>query len=133
MSDNEIQVTVVRYPDRRSFMMRYIDPVTGKQKARSTATTNRREAERAAAKWEQELHQGTYRPRRNITWAEFRERYEAEKLATLASSTQKTAATSLNHLERIINPLKLAAVNAETLSKFQATLRRKKRRRPRSA
>ena len=127
MTDNAVQVTVIRYPDRRSFMMRYVDPVTGKHKARSTGTTNRREAERAAAKWEQELHQGTYRPKRNITWAEFRERYEAEKLATLAPSTQKTAATSLNHLERIINPLKLAAVNAEILSKFQATLRQEKK------
>jgi integrase len=124
MSDDEIQVVVVQYPDRRFFMMRFVDPVTGKQKARSTGTTVRREAERIAAKWEQELQQGTYRPKRNITWDEFRERYEQEKLSSLAPSTQKTAATAMNHLERIINPLKLASVNAETLSRFQAALRR---------
>jgi integrase len=124
MTDNEIRVAVVQYPDRRSYMMRYVDPVTGKQTARSTGTTVRREAERIAAKWEQELQQETYRPKRNITWEEFRERYEAEKLAGLAETTQKTAATAMNHLERVINPLKLAAVNAETLSKFQAALRR---------
>ncbi len=124
MSDNEIQVMAVRYADRRYFMMRYVDPVTGKQKARSTGTTIRREAERVAAKWEQELQQGTYRPKRNITWDEFRERYEQEKLSSLAPSTQKTAATAMNHLERIVDPLKLASVNAETLSKFQAALRR---------
>jgi integrase len=127
MKDNEIQVVVVRYPDRRHFMMRYVDPVTGKQKARSTGTTVHRDAERAAARWEQELQQGTYRPKRNITWAEFRERYELEKLASLAESTQRAASTALNHLERILDPLKLSAVNSENLSKFQAALRQEKK------
>ena len=127
MSDSEIRVTVVQYPDRRCLMMRYVDPVTGKQNARSTGTRIRRDAERVAAKWEQELQQGRYRPKRNITWEEFRERYETEKLASLASSTQKTAATAMNHLERLIDPLKLSSVNAETLSKFQASLRREEK------
>ncbi len=124
MSDNTIQVTVIKYPDRRYLMMRFVDPVTGKQKARSTGTKIHREAERIAAKWEQELQQGTYRPKRNITWDEFREKYELEKLSSLAPSTQRTSATAMNHLERIIDPLKLAAVNVETLSQFQAILRR---------
>jgi integrase len=124
MSENEIKVAVVKYPDRKYLMMRYTDPITGKQKARSTGSTNHREAERIAAKWEQELQQSTYHPKRNITWDEFRERYEDEKLSSLAPSTQKTAATAMNHVERIINPLKLASLSAETLSRFQAALRR---------
>jgi integrase len=123
MSETEINVTVVKYPDRRFYMMRYVDPVTGKQKARSAGTSDRRAAERAAAKWEAELREGRYQPPRRITWAEFRERYESEKLASLALSTQKTAATAMNHVERVIDPMRLAALTAETLSQFQSKLR----------
>ncbi|MEN6496074.1 MAG: site-specific integrase [Thermoguttaceae bacterium] len=124
MSEPDIKVTVVKYPDRKFLMMRYTDPITGKQKARSTGTTIRREAERIAAKWEQQLQEGRYQPTRKISWADFRERYESEKLSSLAESTQKTAATAMNHLERVINPLRLASVTTETLSLFQSQLRK---------
>ena len=124
MSDSEIKVVVVKYPDRKFLMMRYTDPITGKQKARSTGTTVRREADRIAAKWEQQLQEGRYQPPRKISWAEFRERYESEKLSSLAESTQRTAATALNHLERVINPERLASVTTDTLSLFQAKLRK---------
>ena len=30
MTDNDIKVLVVKYPDRRFLMMRYIDPITGR-------------------------------------------------------------------------------------------------------
>ena len=60
MSNSEIEVRVVKYPDRKYLMMRYIDPITGKQIARSTRTTKRWEAERLAAKWEAELREGRY-------------------------------------------------------------------------
>ena len=123
MSENEIQVTVVKYPDRKYFMMRYIDPITGKQVARSTRTTRRREAERIAAKWEAELQDGRYRPASKITWAEFREQYEEQKLATLADKTQESAATAMNHLERVIGPKRLISLTSATLSRFQTALR----------
>ena len=48
MTDHDIRVTVVSYPDRRHFVMRYVDPATGKQIARSTKCTRLRVAERAA-------------------------------------------------------------------------------------
>ena len=44
MSDQKIQVVVVKYPDRKYLMMRYVDPATGKQEARSTKTTDRGKA-----------------------------------------------------------------------------------------
>ena len=124
MSEENIQVTVVKRSDRKYFMMRYIDPVTGKQAARSTRTTRRREAERIAAKWEAELHEGRYRPASKITWAEFREQYEEQKLATLADKTQESAGTAMNHLERVINPKRLISLTSATLSRFQAALRK---------
>ena len=123
MSDNPIKVLVVKYPDRRYLMMRYVDPITGKQMARSTGTAVRREAERTAAKWEAELQENRYTRPSNISWSEFRERYETEKLASLAPNTLETAVTALNHLEEMINPQKLTALTSEVISKFQSKLR----------
>ena len=52
MAANEIKVSVVKYRDRKNLMMRYKDPISGVLYARTTKTTNKRDAERAAAKWE---------------------------------------------------------------------------------
>ncbi len=121
---SEIRVTVVKYPDRKQLMLRYVDPVTGAHKAKSARTTNRREAERAAAKWEAELQEGRYQPTVRITWAEFRERYEDEKLASLSENTAEATAAAFNHLEAIINPKNLQVLDATVLSRFQAALRK---------
>lgn len=123
MSENEIKVTVTKFADRPCFVMRYVDPVTGKRHARSTEATTRREAERAAAKWEAELQEGRYQVSCNISWKEFRERYEGEKLASLAKATLDSASTAMNHLERLINPRNLTVLTPTILSKLQAKMR----------
>jgi integrase len=124
MPDYRPKVVVVRYPDRPYFMMRYVDPVTGQHRARSTRTKVRRDAERAAAKWEAELLTGEYRPPCNISWEEFRERYEMEKASALAVNTANATATAFNHLERVVNPKYLGALTSVVLSQFQAKLRK---------
>lgn len=124
MPDYRPKVVVVRYPDRPNFMMRYADPVTGRQRAKSTRTKVRREAERMAAKWEAELLAGQYRPPCNISWEDFRERYEMEKAAALAVNTANAASTAFNHLERVIDPKYLGVLNSVVLSQFQAKLRK---------
>ena len=53
--EEQIRVYVVKYPGRTNLMMRYLDPLSNKQVARSTGTSKQREAERIAAKWESEL------------------------------------------------------------------------------
>jgi integrase len=121
---DEIHVYVVQEKDRTNLTMRYVDPVTGRQVKRSAGTSNRKEAERRAAVWQDELVTGRYSRPSKISWEEFRERYEAERLAGLAPKTQKTAMTALNHFERIINPQKLASVTTAALSRFQAELRK---------
>ena len=116
MSDNEIKVTVTKYANRKYFVMRYVDPVTGKRHPRSTKATTRRDAERAAAKWEAELQEGRYQAPCNISWSEFRERYELEKLASLAKATLESASTAMNHLERLISPKNLMVLTPTVLS-----------------
>ena len=124
MSAQDISVWVIRYRDRPHFTMRFVDPVTGRQCARSTGTNIRREAERLAAKWESELRNGKYQPPSKIDWARFRERYEQEKGASLAENSLSTAISAFNHLERIVHPGKLASINSSVLSQFQAKLRK---------
>ena len=121
MSD-DIRVSVASYGEGRCLMMTYRDPVTGKKVAKSTGKTKRREAERAAAVWQDELNSGRYQAPSKLTWDEFRERYEAEKLASLAPATQMAAAVSLDYLERVINPDRLAKLTSATMSRFQAKL-----------
>ncbi len=123
MPDHNLRVTVIKYPDRKYLMMRYVDPYTGKQVARSTGTTRRREAERAAAQWEAELHEGRFVPQSNISWNAFRERYEAEVLPGLADKTGVMVGTVFNTVEKILSPRKLRDLTADRLSYFQAKLR----------
>ena len=69
------------------------------------------------------MNTGRYMTPSKMTWAEFRKRYEEEKLATLADRTVETAVSALNHLERVLNPDRLSKLTAATMSRFQAKLR----------
>ena len=122
MSD-EINVKVTKYADRKNWIMYYIDPVTEKTVPRSTKRTNQRDAERAAAKWEADLRAGRYHADSRITWSDFRERYESEKLSSLAVRSLQAASAAMNHLERVIDPKRLSSITSATMSRFQADLR----------
>ena len=120
---DEIHVTVASYGDGRNLMMVYFDPTTGKKVAKSSGTTDRKTAIGKAAVWEDELNSGRYQAPSRLTWAEFCRRYEAEKLATLAERTQNTAKSALNHIERVLNPDRLAKLTPTVMSRFQSKLR----------
>src|ERR1700733_5492693 len=119
----EFKVTVVKYPDRTNLMLRYIDPITGKQQCKSAKTTIKRDAERAAAKWECELRDGRYAAPCRIARADFRRRYEDEALPSLAERTAESRCTVMNHVDRILSPRLLSDVTAERLSYFESKLR----------
>ena len=89
--NDEVSVSVASYGEGRNLMMVYFDPISGKKVAKTSGTTNRRAAERVAAVWQDELNSGRYQAPNRLTLAEFRERYEAEKLAGLAPKTQLVA------------------------------------------
>lgn len=125
MSDG-IRVTVASYGEGRCLMMTYIDPTTGKKRARTSGTSDRREAERAAGVWEDELNSGRYCPPSRLTWSDFRTRYEAERLATMSASYRRSAGSAFNCLERLLDPGRLAALNTAAMSRFVAKLRQEK-------
>jgi len=92
----EIRVHVVKYPDRDNLVMRYKDPMSGRVVSRSTGATKRKEAEKAAAKWEAELQEGRWAPRNKTTWEGFREQYEDHVLPGLAERTAGKVAAVFN-------------------------------------
>jgi hypothetical protein len=120
---DEIKVHVCQYPDRANLVMRYVDPFSGKQVQRSTGTTKRKEADKAAGKWEAELNEGRYKKQSRTTWAEFRERYEDEVLPAFAEGTGENKGTVLNHIEATINPQLVRELTTARLSAFVKMLR----------
>jgi len=123
MSD-EIRVKVNSYGPGRPLSLVYIDPVSGRKKAKSSGTTDWREAERLAGELEKELRSGRYAPPSKVTWGQFVERYTQEKLSALRPKSRSSALESLGKLNRLFSPDKLAKATAALLSRFQAELRK---------
>src|SRR5688572_25045992 len=120
---DEIIVHVTKHGDRKFLIMYYDDPITGEREQRSTKETDRVAAERVAGKWEAELREGRYKPTSNITWDEFRERYENEVVTSFAPSTADTLNGVFNAVARICKPDRLKKLTAERLSYFQSEFR----------
>ena len=119
----EIKVKVHSYGSGRPLSLVYFDPISGKKKAKSSGSTDWREAERLAGELQKELEAGRYVSPSKITWEQFRERYKAEHLASLKPNTVKSATYALDAIETHLNPDRLIKVNAAALSKLQSKLR----------
>lgn len=63
-----IRVFVTSYGKDRPLMMRYRDPATGKRIAMSSGTYSQKEAEREAAKWEQDINAQRWTPGVKMSW-----------------------------------------------------------------
>lgn len=121
-----IKVHVIPKKGRKYLYMRYIDPETGTEHARSTKKTVRRDAERQAGKWEKELNEGTYKAPSRLSVGEFREKYQTEKLSGLSANYQASMHATFEHFESIIGEsLLLSRITSEVASRFQSGLREK--------
>lgn len=118
-----IRVTLIDPADRRYLLARWIDPITGKSKYRSTGTTIRREAERFAARLETELDDANAQQTVRTTWKEFRNRYEAEVAPTKAKKTWLKTRTMFTTFERLVGAKFLHAIDGRVVSTFAAKLR----------
>jgi integrase len=120
-------VHVVDYGPHRSLVLRYTDPMDGRQKTKSAKTRSKKEALKAAGQWQDELRSGRYHAASKIAWDEFRERYENEVLAALSAGTAHKAQGVFNHVEAILRPRLLRDLTEQRLSHLQAELRGKGR------
>ena len=106
---------------------RYADPVTGKWVERSTGTNTKCEAERVAAKWEAELHDGRYQKPSRISWEEFREDYSQTALTQKRPKTAESYDATFNVFERLVGSKYLASVDSKVVTSFTRALRTKQR------
>ena len=122
MSD-EIRVTVCKYPNRANLVLRYIDPLTGRQKTKSAGTADEAKAIGAAAVWQDELRTGRYQAPSKMTWAEFRQRHETEFQPSMAHQTRLKFTTTFNLVERLLRPARVRDVTTAAISRWVVALR----------
>ncbi|PQO44218.1 tyrosine-type recombinase/integrase [Blastopirellula marina] len=119
----DIKVLITQRDGRKFWQAYYVDPISGKQKFRSTKATSKRDAERFAGKWEAELRSGKFKAASKITWEEFTDRFILSHCSGLAEKTRYAYESAFSAIKRNIGPNMLRDVTAETLAKFQTKMR----------
>lgn len=118
-----VKVTVIKRDNSNNYYARWIDPVTFRERRKSTKTKIKRDAERFALRLEKEINEGSYYDQSRTKWADFKERYETEVFPGFAEESVNKANLTFRHVESIINPNLLIQVDADALSKLVKELR----------
>ena len=116
MADDSIRVSVVRFGDRKNLMLRYTDPATGRVVHKSAGTSNKREAERAAGRLQQQLEAGGGRRSPKMDWSAFVDLWETQATGGLSPSTVDSYRATINVFERPCRAAKLADVTSPMVS-----------------
>ncbi|MHC4879481.1 MAG: tyrosine-type recombinase/integrase [Planctomycetota bacterium] len=117
-----VSVYVFERKNRSSYYLGYRCPATGRKKTRSAKTSNRREAERAAALWEQQIN--TIGSANGSTpWADFVELYDERHLSHLRESARDAALSALRIFHRHARPRTVGAVTPMMISDWLSTYR----------
>jgi integrase len=120
---DSVKVSVVKYPDREHLVLRWRDPITGKPRCKTSGTTRRRDAERAAGKLEKEISEGQHGPAARMNWPEFRHYHETHCLRALKDRTGDAYNCALNVFERFHKPERLTDITAARVTAWQTQLR----------
>lgn len=122
----EIRVRLRLKPDRENYQMYYVDHVTGEDVTKSARTSDVRQAERAASKWESELEEcGPVK--RAMSWDEFRVYYEDNHLVAKSAKTRSLTATAMNSMERSVGkPKRLDLIDSQLIARLVADWRKLK-------
>jgi integrase len=128
MHEKRVTVWVQQFKDRKSLMLQWIDPDTGKRKSRSAETDDPGQAEKARGDLEYELNHGKYQEVSRMTWERFRELFEEEYVSGLRPNTQRNHRNTLDLFEELCGPKQLRGITERTLSVFVAGMRKRKTR-----
>lgn len=123
-----IRVRVFRREGRPYFEAQWEDPVTGRKKTRSTKKTIKRDAERFAAKLEDELARGVYRDPARTTWEDARKLYEAEAFPVQSPRGRRKMLDTFSIVERVTSPARLAGFSEDQIAAVCQYLRVEKQR-----
>lgn len=120
-----IKVKVQKRSARKFWEYVYLDPDTGKEVVKTTKCKTRRDAERFAARKEDQLNNGG--ELLHLTWAEFDIRYTEEVLEGQRPKSQKKMRAVFNVFKRLSKPNMMMGITASTISKYKGKLRRRGR------
>lgn len=118
-----LTVYLFRREGRKHFECQWRDPVTGRLKTKTTGTAIKRDAERFRVRLEDELLKGEWFDAGNVTWEDFRRRFEKEYGTAISEKAGDTYKTVFNHVEKYVAPKFLAAVDSVQISRMTAKLR----------
>jgi integrase len=118
-----VKVTVVRFSGREHLMLRYTDPITKKRVHKSAETASKKDAERAAALWEQELNNGSFKPASAKSWEEFRHDFETEHLAHQSNNYWSLYQATFNGFEKLTGIVDMADAH-RLMHKYEVALRK---------
>lgn len=124
MLNGEPKIWLARTAKSPCWVIRYVDPETGRTLQKSTGTTKKKDAERKLGELRADLLTGRYAGPANSCWTTFREKYEADVLPGFKDMTIKKADTVLDAVERILRPKKLGDLTASRISTFVSELRK---------
>nr|WP_261360773.1 site-specific integrase [Aeoliella straminimaris] len=103
--------------------MRYFDQYTQKHVTKSSGCTKKKDAEKKAGVWEDELRRGVYVPTNRSSWESFIEHYKANKLNTKGEGTATTYLATVNVFEKYAKPQRLADFTTDRVTRFVADCR----------
>lgn len=121
--NNTVRVKVVYRRDKQKYVLRWTDPFTRMSKEKSTAATSRREADRLAGELQSALLEGRHNEPCRLSWDDFRTAYETQRCVSFKKSSQAAYASTLNHVERLLRPVKVSEVNTPACSRLQTQMR----------
>lgn len=122
MGEKRISVWVQQFKDRRTLMLQWIDPETGRRKSKSSGTDDPAKAETKRADLEYELNHGHYQEPSKLDWEHFRQMFEEEYVAGLRPRSAEKYTTVLDVFEQIILVNLKAALNWTVNQKFLPSL-----------
>lgn len=121
-----IRVWVQRFKDREFPALQWIDPDSKKRKSVSAGTAEPKEIEQKLADKEYELNNGLHFEKSKLTWARFRELFEAEYLPGLRERSREKYCTVLDALEEEGLPRTVGDINERVISRIVSALRTRK-------
>lgn len=120
MTAPRLRVTVVAKSGRKYLLLRCRDSFTGQETTKSSGTTIRREAERAAALWEEQLRTQRTPDPDEIAWPDFVERYRTQHLCSLATGTELRSLQVFDVFKRICHPSRLSGVTSQMIGRYKS-------------
>jgi len=119
----KVKITLVKPAARKFYLCKWIDPITGKTKKKSTEETRRKSAERFAARLEDKLNRGESICGTKTQWDIFTERYDTEVMYGQSERTREKAAMVLDSVKKIVSPKSPDVLDANLISQYVKALR----------